>query len=499
MRTAAIRQARSAGTPAITALEHNSTPDDLAAPPSRFEGAGSFDDLLERLLASTCEVTEAPSASLQLFYFDFFIIFYERETLDRAGGTSRPDGAVWLAQRARPPFRGGTTDQMCCDPCPIIRNRLTGSAIVHPALVERHSQATLHVPVLSGGRLIGVLNAESVQPDGFTDEHVQRLMELARQVAPALERVWLLHQSGAAKLRERRLLAEVQLLRGTILELRAALEQYRSLVDPAQDMLVTIDRTLPISFISALAQHLQGYRPEELVGQPIEVLLDPHEHAAVRQHLEAALAGQPVPPIDLVHLRRRDGSVLEVEVHGASIFSAGQIVGRHYVVRDVTARREEQQRQSQAERLRVLGQLASGAAHPLNNLLAHITGQAEVALLHLRGPSADPAQVVPLLDTIVQLVDEGSQVIRRMQEFSRVRRDAPATDAVDLASVLHGVIELTRPRWKDEAQAASVRVEFILYLPEPRRVAGAGPYVPASGRQRRTATRGHRQPVTELP
>jgi PAS domain S-box-containing protein len=456
------------GSEEFTAVEHGSTLGNLQTALARLQAEASFDDLLEWLLARVCALAQARSASLHLLN--------EQPNEQRwiaLAARRGPDGTIWVAQRARPPFRGGTTEQICRDPHPIIRNRLAGGAPVHPALIERHIQATLHVPVLSGGRLIGVLNAESVQPDCFTDEHVQRLTELARQVAPALERAWLLHQSGAAKLRERRLLAEVQRLRGTIVELRGALEQYRSLVDPAQDMLVTIDRTLRIGFISAQAQQMLGYRPEELVGQPIEVLLDPHEHAAVRQHLEAALAGEPVPAIDLVHLRRRDGSVLEVEVHGANIYSDGQIVGRHYVVRDVTARWEEQRQQSQAERLRVLGQMASGAAHQLNNLLAHIMGQAEVALLHLQGPSPDPAQVATLLETIVQLVDEGSQVIRRMQEFSRVRRDAPATDPVDLASVLHEAIELTRPRWKDEAEAAGVRVEFILRLPEPRRVAGA--------------------------
>ncbi len=457
-----------------TALEHFSTSADMQAALARFQADASFNDLLEWLLARTCHLTQTQSASLHLLS--------EQQPNEQQSPDQRwialaarrgPDGTVWLAQRARPPFRGGTTEQLCRDPRPIIRNRLPpGGASVHPALVERHVQATLHVPLLRAGHLIGVLNAESVQTDHFTVEHVRHLEELAEQAAPVLERAWLRYQAGAAQLRERRLIAEVQRLRTMILDLRAALEQYRSLVDPAQDMLVTVDRTLRIGFISAQAQQMLGYRPEELVGQPIEVLLDEHEHAAARRQLERALAGEPVPAIDLVHLRRRDGSVLEVEVHGANIFSEGRVVGRHYVVRDVTARREEEQRQSQAERLRVLGQMASGAAHQLNNLLAHIMGHAEVALLHLQSSPPNLSQVATLLETIVQTVSDGSQVIRRMQEFSRVRRDASATDPVDLAGVVREAVELTRPRWKDEAEASGVRVEFMLQLPEPRRSVG---------------------------
>lgn len=413
-----------------------------------------MDELLHWVLDTTCRLMQTQMASLHLLNEHSMIVLAARRG---------SDGTLWLAQRARAPFPGGTTEQICRAPHPILRNRLAADAPAHPAPTERHIQATLHVPLCSTGRLVGVLNAESEKPEHFAADHVPVLETLAGQVAPLVERAWLVHEAGAAQLRERRLLARVQRRRGIIESLRAAVERNRLLADHGQDLLVTVDRACCIGFISAQSEHMLGYRPEEPVGRPVELLLAEHEHAAVRRHLERALAGEAVPAIDLVHLRRRDGSVFEAEVHGANLSTAGRIVGRHCVVRDIAARCADELRRG--ERLRALGQMASGAAHQLNNLLAHIMGQAELALLHLRDTPPNPAQAAELLDALLETVTDGGRVIRRMQEFSRVRRDAPAAGPVDLAALVREAVAHTRPRWKDAAEAAGIHVEVHMHLP----------------------------------
>ncbi len=116
--------------------------------------------------------------------------------------------------------------------------------------------------------------------------------------------------------------------------------------------------------------------------------------------------------------------------------------------------RQVQEQMSQAERLRTIGQLASGVAHEFNNLLATILGRTE--LLLLRGGLA--SEVVQPLQVIERAALEGVSTVRLLQNFSRPV--APRRQVlVDLVKLLHEVKEFTRSRWEKEAQVAGIAYE----------------------------------------
>jgi signal transduction histidine kinase/ActR/RegA family two-component response regulator len=108
------------------------------------------------------------------------------------------------------------------------------------------------------------------------------------------------------------------------------------------------------------------------------------------------------------------------------------------------------------EKLRALGEMAAGVAHDFNNLLAVIVGRAE--LLLRRAPASDLARG---LETIRQAALDGAQTVRRIQEFTRTRRTRPFR-RVDLLDVVREVVEMTRPRWKDQAQSRGVAYEVLI-------------------------------------
>src|SRR5207344_1388611 len=70
------------------------------------------------------------------------------------------------------------------------------------------------------------------------------------------------------------------------------------------------------------------------------------------------------------------------------------------------------------EKLRVLGEMASGVSHDFNNLLAAILGRAQL----LQREVTDP-RLRQWLEVIERWAFDGAQTVRRLQEFTRIRRD----------------------------------------------------------------------------
>src|SRR5215510_3381420 len=105
------------------------------------------------------------------------------------------------------------------------------------------------------------------------------------------------------------------------------------------------------------------------------------------------------------------------------------------------------------EKLRALGEMASGVAHDFNNLLASILGRAQLTLQRLQDP-----QLRKWLQVIERSALDGAQTVRRLQEFTRTRRDQPFV-AVDLNEVVRGALEITQSRWREETRSRGVAVE----------------------------------------
>jgi signal transduction histidine kinase/ActR/RegA family two-component response regulator len=113
---------------------------------------------------------------------------------------------------------------------------------------------------------------------------------------------------------------------------------------------------------------------------------------------------------------------------------------------------------AQIEKLSALGELASGVAHDFNNTLAGILGRAQLLL-----GTDDPKKIEAGLNLIIKTAKDGAKTVRRIQDFARQRRDHDF-QPVAIDHLLLDVSEITRPRWKDSAEAADIHISLELQL-----------------------------------
>jgi signal transduction histidine kinase/ActR/RegA family two-component response regulator len=123
--------------------------------------------------------------------------------------------------------------------------------------------------------------------------------------------------------------------------------------------------------------------------------------------------------------------------------------------------RRAQQAVVQQERLRALGQMASGMAHDINNALSPITTYSELLLSTLPDLAEAPRQ---RLQRINQAAEDVAQIVARMREFYRRDLDPDQLERVNVNKAVEEVIGLTRPRWRDLAQRQGISIHVACEL-----------------------------------
>jgi PAS domain S-box-containing protein len=119
--------------------------------------------------------------------------------------------------------------------------------------------------------------------------------------------------------------------------------------------------------------------------------------------------------------------------------------------------RQSQQTVMQQERLRALGQMASGVAHDINNALSPVAMYTD-SLLESESGLSDRAR--SYLSTIQRAVGDVAQTVGRMREFYRPREAQSGLARTDLSRIAREVIELTRVRWRDVPQERGAVIDL---------------------------------------
>ena len=100
----------------------------------------------------------------------------------------------------------------------------------------------------------------------------------------------------------------------------------------------------------------------------------------------------------------------------------------------------------QQERLRALGQMASGVAHDINNAVSPVLLYTETLLEHEPDLSARARKY---LQTIARAIEDVTATVARLRQFYRQKEAGLKPAPVQLPDLIEQVVELTRARWHD--------------------------------------------------
>jgi len=143
---------------------------------------------------------------------------------------------------------------------------------------------------------------------------------------------------------------------------------------------------------------------------------------------------------------------------------------------DVTERYEaEQQREvlARSEKLRALGQMASGVAHDLNQRLMMIASYGELASRALTDGTLDVDEAREMCAVATQAALDGGETVKRLLRFTRSGAER-AIERVQLVEVAQEVVQLTAPRWRRAARSGGAVSVYVEAVDRPAILGSAG-------------------------
>ena len=120
--------------------------------------------------------------------------------------------------------------------------------------------------------------------------------------------------------------------------------------------------------------------------------------------------------------------------------------------------RQSQQTIMQQERLKALGQMASGVAHDINNALSPVVGFSD--LITQTEPNLSAA-TKRHLEYIKTAGEDIAHIVKRLREFYRPRDEQEPLTPLNLAVIAKQVIDMMQPRWRDIPQANGIHIEML--------------------------------------
>jgi PAS domain S-box-containing protein len=202
---------------------------------------------------------------------------------------------------------------------------------------------------------------------------------------------------------------------GLVSRARSEDGRFKSLIENSVDLIAIMDRDARFLYTSPGYTTQLGYGRDELLGKPANDYIHPEDIETVREALTHLKGGVRGPVEVQQRFRNKGGEWRLVSSFITNLLSDPSVHGLVVNSRDVTTKRELENRVSRSQQLDLVGQLAGGMAHEFNNLLTVIRVHSEFLLEDLRPENALRADA----DAIHKAANRAAELTRRLLTLSR--------------------------------------------------------------------------------
>ena len=324
----------------------------------------------------------------------------------------------------------------------IVKDIAQSDSWIDPRLLLEGMQSALIFPLEHKGTVLGTLNFGSQEINHFSERTFPLLGQVATALSSSIQNSLLLD------------------------EIRESEQRYRTVIEGTRDGVCVIGKDYRFRYANEKLAEIQGYRREELIGKDFREYVDGESKALLADRDRQRNQGIKLPPHFELNIIRKDGEVRHAEISARGIRDAKGDVNIIVILKDVTEKKRMEGQFLQAEKLRAIGEMASGVAHDFNNALAAILGNAQLMLC-----SVEDGEVRQALQNIEKVAKDSAQTVRRLQDFTR-RKVHQELYKLDVNAIVHDAVEITKPKWRDEAQAKGIRFEVVSNCQEIPPVSG---------------------------
>ncbi len=242
-------------------------------------------------------------------------------------------------------------------------------------------------------------------------------------------------------------------------QLSVSQRDYKYLVENSPDIIYMLDPQGRFTFVNPSIKQFIGLDPGQAIGRHYSTVL-PKDKAEFchwifneRRTGERARQWNELELLSFDSSKAGENRVVHAELLSTGIYrtmdgSPKGYVGTHGVIRDITEKKRTALNKKKikaqllrAEKIEIVGTLASGVAHDLNNLLSSILGYPELILMDL--PKDDPHREYLL--EIKKAGDRASEIVKDL--LTLARRRLPSTEVFNIDHIIADC--LTSPEYLD--------------------------------------------------
>lgn len=224
-------------------------------------------------------------------------------------------------------------------------------------------------------------------------------------------------------------------------KVRMAERHLASVVECANDLVISTDVEGRITSWNPAAERITGYRTGEAKGGLLAELCDALQASDMTAIIGHLVHGDRVNFRE-INLVARSGGLIPVDWSFSSIRDdAGKVDGVVAVGRDLSERRALEQHLYQSEKLAALGVMAGGIAHELRNPLSVSYSAAQFLL----DPSDDPQFQQECVRKIIEGISRASLIIENLLRFARPS-SSDQTESLNLVAVVQETLSMLTPQ-----------------------------------------------------